>query len=130
MNSVDCIDMFYDDKSNLREGVRMLEFDIYQILLIVSGVIVLTIFFIHDKRTWVEFYGGAQANLDKTYQVYSYLKANGVKCRVKNRNQPISRMQTSQSATAVIEIAKGEEYKANNLLAEFRRKNSNLSDNF
>jgi len=100
----------------------MLEFDTFQILLIVFGVIVFITSYLHEKRTWVEFYGGTQANLDKIYRIFSYLKANGVKCRMKNRNQPISGMQTSQSATAIIEIKKGEEGKANKLLAEFDRK--------
>ena len=100
----------------------MLDFSTFQIILIVIGAVALIIHLIYDNAIWIEFYGGAQSNLYQVHEIYSYLRKNGVKCRIINRSQPISTMQISQIATVTIEIKKGEEDKANRLLSEFHKK--------
>ncbi|ACB84442.1 hypothetical protein [Natranaerobius thermophilus] len=97
----------------------MFDFSLLQVLLIIFATIAIVTHFIYDKKSWVEFHSGTQSNSEQIYQIYSFLKKNGVKCRVKDKNQPFSRMQNSQSVIVTIEIKKGEEDKANRLLSDF-----------
>ncbi|QGT99929.1 hypothetical protein SYNTR_1336 [Candidatus Syntrophocurvum alkaliphilum] len=89
------------------------------LFIFILGGIAYIIIVIQDKLGWVDVYGGSQSNLPEVNARYSYLKAKGVKCRLKTKTHPFSRMQLSQTTTAVIEVKKSHEAKARDLLNEF-----------
>ncbi|OWZ84896.1 hypothetical protein [Natranaerobius trueperi] len=95
-------------------------FSIYQILLILIGASAIIVHYIYDKKNWVDVYAGAQSNIGEVQEIYKILRDSGVKCRLKTRNQPISRMQTSQIVSAVVQVKKDEEHKATKLINEKR----------
>lgn len=96
----------------------MLGLDFLQVILLIIAIIALIYHLRYEKKTWVEFYGVTQNNLDQIHKIHAHFKRKGVKCRLKNRQQTLSRMQAPQEYSAVIEIKKGEEDKADKALSE------------
>ncbi|WP_350343027.1 hypothetical protein PRVXT_002304 [Proteinivorax tanatarense] len=75
--------------------------------------------YISDKVNWVDVYGGSQSNLYEVQSIYTFLKKNDVKCKLKISNQRFHSGKNSQAVTGVIKVKRSDRDKAYKLISDY-----------
>ncbi|UMZ74374.1 DUF3343 domain-containing protein [Natranaerofaba carboxydovora] len=96
--------------------------DFWELLFVSLVIVVLIYYFVFQKNKWVELYGGTNKNLGEVQARYSYLKDNGIRCRLKSNTPPPNRYATSNTTSVTLLVYKEDEDKALKLMSEFNRK--------